>query len=280
LSEYSTDYFPNAHEQALMAEFVEACAWEDHFLAAPEYISWEQGLHIDRLGSAIVLSLTRSDDPFFNRVLGLGLVEPVTESMLDELMEFIFGSGTRCFSVHISPDCFPQEVHDWLRWRGFWEQEPHAKFLRDARPPADSQTDLRVELTGSDYADAFAFVTTQAFGLNDYIFPWMKACVGRPNWYHYVAWDGEHPAAAGALYKCDEVGWLGHGSTLPGYRRRGAQAAILSRRIRDGIELGCKWFITDTDVDSPQKPNPSYRNMFRSGFKLVYVRRNYLFQAY
>jgi hypothetical protein len=82
------------------------------------------------------------------------------------------------------------------------------------------------------------------------------------------------------MYTYEDVAWLGHGSTLPGFRRRGAQAAILDRRIRDGIERGCKWFITETGMDTPDNPQPSYRNMLRSGFKLIYTRRNYQFQAY
>jgi hypothetical protein len=268
------------NELARMGEFVEACAWEDYYLAAPEYIQWEQGLHIDHLGSALVLSLTRSDDPFYSRVLGLGLVEPVEEWMIDELMEYIFDTGTKYFTVHICPQTQPDDVHDWLRWRGFWQADRHAKFIYDNPHPKLYTGDLRIELTGADYADAFAFVTTQAFGIQDYIFPWMKACVGRPNWYHYTAWDDYQPIAAGALYVCGEIGWLGHGSTLPSHRRRGAQAAILSRRLEDGLAAGCKWFISDTKEDTPEDPSPSYRNMLRNGFKLAYYRWNYQFQAY
>ena len=280
MAEINHETQPPFTELARMGEFAEGCAWEDHYLAAPEYIRWEQGLHIDHLGSAIVLSLPRSEDHFYNRVIGLGLVEPVSEEMLDELTAYIFDTGTRFFSVQISPAAQPPEVHDWLRWRGYWMYDQHAKFYRDNQPPIDNETDLRIELTGSDYADAFAYVVTQAFGVPDYTYPWMKALVGQPNWYHYVAWDGDDPAAAGAMYISGNIGWLGHGSTLPGYRRRGAQGAVLSRRIRDGINLGCDWFITDTDEDTPDRPSPSYRNMLRSGFKLAYLRWNYLFQAY
>ncbi len=276
----TTEFTDSPQELARMGEFVEACAWEDHYRAAPDYISWEQGLQIDRLGSAIVLSLPRSDDPFYSRLIGLGLVEPVTESMLDELMAFIFDTGTRCFTVHVCPTTQPEYIHDWLRERGFWLQDRHAKFYRGDEPPQEVFSDLRIEQTGPDYADAFAYVVTQSFGISDYIHPWMCAAVGRPNWRHYVAWDGDQPAAAGALYICDDVGWLGHGSTLPGFRRRGAQGAILSRRIRDGIAHGCKWFVTDTGEDTPETPNQSFRNMQRSGFRLGYYRWNYIFEAY
>jgi hypothetical protein len=280
LAEAPEESHLSLNELARMGEFTEGCVWEDHYLAAPEYIGWEQGLHIDHLGSAIVLSLPRSEDPFYNRVIGLGLVEPVNEEMLDELTAYIFDTGTRFFIVHISPSVQPPEIHDWLRWRGFWLHNQFAKFYRDNQPPLENNTDLRIELTGPDYADAFAYVVTQTFGVPEYMYPWMKAVVGRPNWYHYVAWDGEEPAAAGAMYIRDKIGWLGHGSTLPAFRRRGAQGAILSRRIQDGINLGCEWFIADTDEDTPERPNASYRNMLRNGFKLAYMRWNYLFQAY
>jgi hypothetical protein len=271
---------PSDHELSMMGEFVEACAWEDHYLAAPDYIRWEMGLHLDRLESAVVLSLTNSDDPFYSRVLGLGLNEAVREESVDEIMEYIYGTGTRLFTVHICPESQPQELHSWLQWRGFWEQDRHVKFFHGVKTPVQHHTDLRIELTEADYADAFAYVATEAFGLPDYMHPWMAACVGRPNWYHYVAWEGDQPAAAGALYKCGDVAWLGHGSTLPAFRRRGAQGALLTRRIQDGIDLGIKWFFTDTSEDLPDQPSPSYRNMLRSGFEQAYIRWNYIFQAY
>ena len=75
-----------------------------------------------------------------------------------------------------------------------------------------------------------------------------------------------------------EVGWLGFASTLKKYRKRGGQSALFARRIQDGLALGCKWFVTETGEDTPEDPNPSYHNMLRSGFKLAYLRRNYVHQ--
>jgi hypothetical protein len=34
--------------------------------------------------------------------------------------------------------------------------------------------------------------------------------------------------------------------------------------------------VTETGEDLPEKPNPSFRNMMRAGFKLAYQRRNYM----
>ena len=75
-----------------------------------------------------------------------------------------------------------------------------------------------------------------------------------------------------------DVAWLGFGCTLESHRNRGAQGALFARRIQDGLLLGCKWFVTETGEDTPDSPNPSYRNMLRTGFELAYLRRNYVHQ--
>jgi hypothetical protein len=65
------------------------------------------------------------------------------------------------------------------------------------------------------------------------------------------------------------------GSTVPAHRRRGAQGSLLARRLEDGIELGCRWFVTETGAEDPDRPNASLRNMLRVGFEVAYLRRNY-----
>jgi hypothetical protein len=75
------------------------------------------------------------------------------------------------------------------------------------------------------------------------------------------------------------TGWVGFGATLPSHRKRGGQGAIMARRIAEGIDLGCKWLVTETGEDSPERPNPSYHNMLRTGFQLAYQRPNYIHQV-
>jgi len=50
----------------------------------------------------------------------------------------------------------------------------------------------------------------------------------------------------------------------------------MTRRIADGIKLGCRHLATETGEETPEAPNPSYRNMIRTGFELVYARRNWI----
>jgi hypothetical protein len=50
---------------------------------------------------------------------------------------------------------------------------------------------------------------------------------------------------------------------------------LLARRVEDGREMGCRWFVTETGAEDPEKPNGSLRNMLRVGFEIVYFRQNY-----
>jgi GNAT superfamily N-acetyltransferase len=270
----------NQEEIARLVEFGEGCAWENFFSTAPDDYRSELGLHVDHLGSAIVLSMPGVEDTFFNRIIGLGLVESVTEGMLDELMSFIHGVGSKYFMVNLSPSAHPPEIQYWLAERGFWTVDYHAKLFRRASPPPETNTTFRIELTGRDFAEAFAYVACQAFGESEIMHSWLASSVGKTGWRHYVAWDGDQPIATGSLFIQDSFAWLGHGSTLPSHRRRGTQSALLARRIKDGLALGCELFVTDTSPDTPQAPNSSYRNIIRAGFQLAYFRQNFIYQSY
>lgn len=52
----------------------------------------------------------------------------------------------------------------------------------------------------------------------------------------------------------------------------------MARRLRDGIEMHCKWFVTETGEETTDQPNPSYHNMLRTGFKPAFLRANYVLE--
>jgi hypothetical protein len=261
---------------AQLVEFGEGEACADMFLAAPADFAAGMGLRVERVGSAIALITAKMDIMLFNRVIGLGVIEPATEAMVDDIATLYHQAGLRNFAIQVSPFAQPSALPAWLEARGLTRRDNWAKVYRGVEPPPPVPTDLRIESIGLDQAGAFAAVACTAFGMPDTFQPWLAADVGRPGWRHYLAWDGEVPVATGALFVKDRIGWLGVGSTLLSHRRRGAQGAIMAQRIRDGAELGCRWLITETGEDVANRPNPSYHNMVRTGFELAYQRSNYM----
>jgi len=257
---------------AKLVELGEAEVYADMFAAAPA----EWGLRVERLGAAIALIAPPFDAMLFNRVLGLGVIEPVSEAQLAESMALYRQASLRHFGIQLSPIARPPAVPDWIRACGLQQADNWAKVYRAAAEPIEIHSALRVEAIGREYAADFGRVVCAAFGMPTALQPWLENLVGRANWRTYLAFDGEQPVAAGALFVRGKVGWLGIAGTLPAYRRHGGQGALMAQRIRDAAGLGCHWVITETDEDSAERPNPSYHNMLRTGFILAYQRPNYL----
>jgi GNAT superfamily N-acetyltransferase len=55
----------------------------------------------------------------------------------------------------------------------------------------------------------------------------------------YLAIIDDQPAAAAVLRIADGIGYLANAATIPEYRRRGCQTALLARRIEDASAAGC-----------------------------------------
>jgi GNAT superfamily N-acetyltransferase len=161
-----------------------------------------------------------------------------------------------------------------LEGRGFTRDYGWMKFSRGVTP-RQARSDLSVVKVGQDRADDFAAVVTGGFGMPDWTKPLAANVVGRPGWSCYVAYEGEAPAGAGALYVHESTGWLGLGATLPQFRGRGAQSAILAARIEEARRIGCAAVTTETGELENDRPSNSYRNIVRAGFREEGVRENY-----
>jgi GNAT superfamily N-acetyltransferase len=170
----------------------------------------------------------------------------------------------------------PQDDAPDLAARGYTEGYAWMKFERDADPGASAPTDLRIEQVGPAGAFHFASVVAGGFGMPPAMARWLAALPGRPGWHCLVAYDGDTPVGGGALFVAGETGWLGLGATLPEARGRGAQSAILAERIALAARAGCTTVTTETGVRQEGRPERSYRNILRAGFREAYVRPNWV----
>ena len=113
------------------------------------------------------------------------------------------------------------------------------------------------------------------YGLPESMVPWFSAVPGRDGWSCYVAYDGVAACRLRPpLRRRRGAGWLGGAATLPEFRGRGAQTAMLAARIRRAAELGCEVVVTETGEQVADRPSRSYRNIERAGFELRYLRPN------
>src|SRR5204863_536170 len=183
--------------QALIepAELGELEAFRDSFSHAPR----DLGAVVAEVGGAVCTSLPATPgSALFNRALGLGLEGPATEADIDAIADFFAAEGVS-YGVALHPAAQPVELPMWLEARGLRSGYPWAKFSRPVSAPPPATTALRVERVGPDRAADFASVFTRAYGTPAFGEPWLAMPPGRENWHCFVAYDGQTPAATGAL---------------------------------------------------------------------------------
>jgi hypothetical protein len=257
---------------ARLVERTEAAAYADLFRAAPASL----GLTVRESGGVTMLVAPQADLLLFNRAIGVGLDAPATGDLVRAIADGYRAAGVRNFGIQVSPAAEPATLYEWLGACDLHRRDDWTKVYRPCDPPPDLATDLAIEPADSRLADRFGAVACAAFGLPSAFQPFVAGTVGRPGWRHYIAWDGADAVGVAALYVRGQVGWLGVAATLPAQRRRGGQGALMARRLRDGLDLGCRWFVTETGKDRPDRPNPSFHNMVRAGFRVAYDRPNFM----
>jgi len=258
-------------------ESIERAAWGDLYEAAPAEFACHAGLSSAHTDGATVLCLSAVADTQFNRILGLGADTPVTEALLDFAIGRMRAAGNARYFLHAVPWAEPKMFGTWLVRRGLRRyHRPWAKFRRGVEPPPVISTALKVVEIGPGHAQDFARPVATGFGAPPPFQSWLAAIPGRKGWKAFAAYDGSEPVAGAALYIEDKSAWLGIAATLPSHRGRGAQGALMARRIADAIAAGCQDIATETGVPAKGEPNSSYSNMLRCGFKVAYLRDNYL----
>ena len=231
------------------------------------------GRRSKEIGGALCLRLEPlSTVTMFNRVLGLGIEQPASDEQLDEALGFL--RGVQAY-VTVAPEAAPADLGDRLAARGLAPDRGWTKFSRSTADPPQASTELRVE-RDEPRRRLRRGRRRAASSVPDLFLDWLRRLPGRDGWQCFVAFDGDAPAAAGALYVTGEVGWIGIGATIPEQRGKGGQSALLAARIQAAADAGCEVVVTETGEPVDGQPNGSYRNIVRAGFEPQYVRPNYL----
>jgi len=266
---------------ARAGEMIETDAYVSMISLAPAKVREEHNCTIRKIDSATFFSIPDVEWMTPNRLMGFGIFKPGTREALDEVVKVCKEVRIPKFYVSLCACALPDArlVAGWLMERGFvWHNDWVKMYAKAGEVLTDSGTPSRLtvrEIDASE-ADDFARVVTAGFGYPESYTSWLARPVGKSGWHHFLAFDQSKPVATGALYIEGDVGNLLLGSTLESHRRRGAQSELLQARLRYGIDAGCKMFFTETHTQTPGKPNPSYHNMKRLGFKEAYLRPNYV----
>ena len=235
---------------------------------------------VTRVGGGVVWA-TR-DDPtggFFCRAVGLGVTEPLTTDVLDELVQVAGDAGAPVIGLQASPHVLTHQLLAAIGDMGFAPSRTWDKLYRDATPPPAAETDLRIEPVGPEATDDYTYIVRVGFGMPPQCTAFIAAQLVTPGWRTYGAFDDSADGrlvGVAAMYVDGDLAAMSGAATLPEARGRGAQRALMARRISDAVAAGVRHFGCETWSETDEAKNPSLHNMHWAGFRTLYQRTNYM----
>ena len=213
------------------------------------------------------------DSPI-TQAIGVGLDGPVAEADLDRLEEFFHTRGAAA-ALEICP-LADLSLYQMLAKRGYQLAEVSNVLVRDLKSAtgeefAGKSAEVVTRPAGAGEADLWTLTVAQGFAehvpVTREITDIMSGFFHRENASSYLAFINGEVAGGGAVATHKGVGGLFGASTLPAFRRRGVQTALLAARLAWAREQAC-----DVAVSITQPGSISQRNIERFGFRVAYTR--------
>jgi len=222
-------------------------------------------------GSAIYCG---PDSPV-TQAVGLGLNGPVTDEDMDRLENF-YRTRSETVRVETCPLADGSLIEQFHK-RGYHVTEfsnVFAAALKDLAPlmfQAEIPGDTTIEKVPRDQLDLWTLTVAEGFAeqfpVTKEMLNVMKLFAQGPNTECYLALVNGKPAAGATVAMRDGVAGLFGASTLPAYRNRGLQTALLQRRLASADAAGC-----DLAVSLARPGSASERNIARHGMQTLYTR--------
>ncbi len=220
------------------------------------------------IGGGCAISLPDAPAIGLNRILGLVSVEH-----LDTAFEWIRRKAGNRF-LQINVNVVSSDVRHWIETRNLQSHGPGWAKLVCGTPLSNSPVGVRTRKVAIGEAALFGAMMCEGFNFPPTLAPLWSAIVGKEGWSCFFALDREVPIGTGTMFVSGRHAWLGGGTTLPAFRNRGVQKALIQARTETGLEQGVTMFVVETEVPCAGRPNVSYQNLRKMGFGHAYDRVN------
>ncbi|MFI6759304.1 hypothetical protein ACIBF5_09190 [Micromonospora sp. NPDC050417] len=259
-----------------LAEFVELEVNAAIVALVPASDQEKYGFAVRRVGGGASLAYR---DGNLHKTLGLGLTEPVTETLIGEVIDWHRSYGSTALRIQIAPEALPSNWDEICAVHGLTGGRWSVKLAGEVDAIVPRTTDLRVAPVTSTQAGQWASLMADVFGMPELFAVASTASVGLPAFRGYAAWDGDEMVAGANLFVHGEVASLNSDATLESHRGRGAQSALIAVRARAAADAGCRWLVAETGRPESGDSNPSLNNLIRLGLTPLYDRQDWIWQA-
>lgn len=205
------------------------------------------------------------------QAVALGLSGAVSKEEFDRLEEFYF-SRREPVRVETCPLADATLIEHY-RERGYHAIEFSNVMVRpvDRLAALTLPSGMEIDRAGDGEIDLWTLTVAQGFAehfpVTQEILGVMRLFAGGKNTECYLARIDGRVAGGATLAVRGRIAGLFGASTLPAFRKRGVQTALLHARMRRAAELGC-----ELAMSLAQPGSASQRNISRLGFQTLYTR--------
>jgi GNAT superfamily N-acetyltransferase len=229
----------------------------------------ELGCAFERIGGG-TMCFSGKDSPV-GRAHGLGFFSPISDTVLDHVEDFYRSRGVPA-QIDVCPYTHPSML-EALKKRGYAIQEFNTVLGRSIYPDDDFSlpAGVTVRAPRKDEIRSVSEIVDRGFGDGKPLgYAWMfELWLDTPDNMTLVAEVDGHIAggASGLVIKEHNMVAFFGASTLPEFRKRGVQAALLHRRLQIARESACDLAVTLTLPGTS-----SQRNAERAGFRAAFTK--------
>ena len=223
-------------------------------------------LRLERFGAAVApASPAVPELDFVNRIERL---RPADVGRLEEILVFYGALGVDPW-LELPPEPELDEIAAALARAG--ARPVGFQSVLYGGPSTAVAPAVATRRVGADEAGVAARVLLEGHGVPAKVLgthaPPLAAAVEAVGGALYVAHVDGAPAAAAILTRAGGAGYLALAATLPPFRRRGCQTALIAARVADAAAAGCELVFSLAEFASP-----SQRNLERAGLSLAYTK--------
>ncbi|MGB7847864.1 MAG: GNAT family N-acetyltransferase [Candidatus Acidiferrum sp.] len=211
-----------------------------------------------------------ADNPI-TQAVALGLHGPVSVEEFDQLESFYF-SRSEPVRVETCPMA-DVSLLEYFKERGYHVSEFSNVMLRPVGNATNSSPPkgMDIQLVRKEELDLWVMTVAQGFAenypvTNELLSVMKMFALGKNTECYLASFDGRIAGGATLAVRGRIAGLFG-ASTLPEFRKRGVQSALLQVRLRRAVELGC-----ELAMSLAQPGSISQRNITRQGFQTLYTR--------
>lgn len=205
------------------------------------------------------------------QAVGLGLNGPVTKEEFDKLEEFYF-SRKEPVRVETCPLADASLIEHY-RECGYHVSEFSNVMVRPVEKSAGAEMSPEIEIhrVAEGEIDLWTLTVAQGFAehfpVTQELLDVMRLFASGKNTDCYLAKIDGRVVGGATLAARGRIAGLFGASTLPAFRKRGVQTALLETRMARAAELGC-----ELAMSLAQPGSASQRNITRQGFQTLYTR--------